>query len=227
MVLSHRRKTGKGHQQVEEALGGITRLYRQSLQAHGLTSEGVGWRDEASQRLRFEKLSQILDRRAVGAGITVNDWGCGYGAMFRYLDQLLGDGLIRYYGYDISDEMLATAADFVADPRAKWIKSPEVTHEADYSFVSGTFNVRMEASEKAWTAYIREQLLRLATHSSKGFAFNLLTTYVDWKQDNLYYGDPLLFFDYCKRNISRYVSLLHDYPLYEWTIIVRKEVDAA
>jgi len=50
---------------------------------------------------------------------------------------------------------------------------------------------------------------------------------VDWKQDNLYYGDPFLFFDYCKRNISRYVSLLHDYPLYEWTIIVRKEVDAA
>ena len=57
--------------------------------------------------------------------------------------------------------------------------------------------------------------------SKKGFGFNLLSTYVDWKEDHLYYGDPLFFFDFCKRHVSRYVSLLHDYPLYEWTILVR------
>jgi hypothetical protein len=34
------------------------------------------------------------------------------------------------------------------------------------------------------------------------------------------------FFHYCRQEISRYVSLLHDYPLYEWTMIVRKEVEA-
>jgi hypothetical protein len=44
---------------------------------------------------------------------------------------------------------------------------------------------------------------------------------VDWKQDDLYYGDPLFFFDHCKRTFSRTVTLLHDYPLYEWTIHVR------
>jgi SAM-dependent methyltransferase len=211
---------------LEGTLGGITRLYGQSLQEHGLTSKGVGWKDEASQRLRFEKLSQVIDLRAIEAGITINDWGCGYGAMFHYLDQLLGAGLIRYYGYDISEEMLSAASSSIRDPRAEWVKASEVTQEADYSFVSGTFNVRMEAGERLWTGYIKEQLRKLASHSVRGFAFNLLTIHVDWKQADLYYGDPMEFFHYCRQEISRYVSLLHDYPLYEWTMIVRKEVEA-
>ena len=42
-------------------------------------------------------------------------------------------------------------------------------------------------------------------------------------KNNLYYADLLLIFDWCKNNISKYVSLLHNYPLYEFTILVKKE----
>jgi hypothetical protein len=41
-------------------------------------------------------------------------------------------------------------------------------------------------------------------------------------RDDLYYADPLFFFDYCKTRFSRFVTLIHDYPLYEFTILVRK-----
>ena len=34
----------------------------------------------------------------------------------------------------------------------------------------------------------------------------------------------LFFFDFCKRNFSRNVALLHDYGLYDFTIIVRKNI---
>jgi hypothetical protein len=40
---------------------------------------------------------------------------------------------------------------------------------------------------------------------------------------DLYYADPLFLFDYCKTKFSTLVSLIHDYPLYEFTILVRKE----
>ena len=214
----------RGPENLQEALKGISNLYSKSLESHGFTPKSVGWKDEVSQRLRFEKLAQVVDLGVARRGITVNDWGCGYGAMFPYLDEVLGKSLTCYYGYDISEKMLAAAFRFVANPRAEWINSSEVTFDADYSFVSGTFNVRLEANDALWTAYIKEKLLNLACRSVEGFAFNLLSTYVDWKQDNLYYGDPFMFFDFCKQNISKYVSLLHDYPLYEWTIIVRKKV---
>ncbi len=57
-----------------------------------------------------------------------------------------------------------------------------------------------------------------------GFAFNALTSYsdIEFRRDDLYYADPLFWFDYCKTNISKYVALLHDYPEYDFTIIVRK-----
>lgn len=63
----------------------------------------------------------------------------------------------------------------------------------------------------------------MAQNSVKGFSFNLLSTYADWKENHLFYGDPTYFFDYCKRNFSKKVFLLHDYPLYEWTIGVDLE----
>jgi len=59
--------------------------------------------------------------------------------------------------------------------------------------------------------------------SRAGFAFNCVSHYVDYRVPTLYYADPLRFFDHCKRRYSRFVSLLHDYPLYEFTILVRKE----
>lgn len=52
----------------------------------------------------------------------------------------------------------------------------------------------------------------------------MLTKYSDkeYLRDNLYYGDPMFIFDYC--GTFKNVALLHDYGLYEFTIIVRKEI---
>ena len=59
--------------------------------------------------------------------------------------------------------------------------------------------------------------------SRRGFAFNLLTSYsdVDRRRPDLYYADPLAYFDHCKRTFSRNVALLHDYGEWEFTILVR------
>jgi SAM-dependent methyltransferase len=208
---------------MSEALNAVAHLYSENLETHGVDPKSVGWRDEASQRLRFAKLAEVIDPATASSGITVNDLGCGYGAMFRYLDQTPPVRLTQYFGYDISEEMLLAAERYAADPRATFERSSRITHQVDYSFVSGTFNVRFEESDEAWTAHMTDALLDLSENSRRGFAFNALSTYVDWKQENLYYADPFFFFDFCKRNISRYVSLLHDYPLFEWTMIVRKE----
>ena len=63
---------------------------------------------------------------------------------------------------------------------------------------------------------------------SKGFSFNMLTKYSDTdrmaERPDLFLGDPLLYFDFCKRNFSRDVALLHDYGLYDFTILVRKDI---
>jgi SAM-dependent methyltransferase len=210
-------------EQIQRALAGVETLYSGNLAEHGRESKSVGWPDEASQLLRFEKLALVMEGAPPDRSVSVNDFGCGYAAMFSWLDSRPSPRIDRYIGYDISDEMLRAAREQANDPRVELIDSREVTEQADYSLVSGTFNVRIDASDDEWGAYVRECLVTLCEKSRLGFAFNLLTSYVDWRKDDLFYADPAEWFTFCKQELSRYVTLIHDYPLYEWTMLVRKE----
>lgn len=199
----------------------IRDLYSSNVAKSGAISTSVGWNTPESQELRFEKLTQVIDRR--DQAVSVNDYGCGYGAHLDYLTTK-GIKVSSYHGYDLSNEMLQAAREGHASfaGRLDLHESSTLTTEADYTFVSGTFNVRFGSSEDEWRGFVETRLDEINHNSKLGFAFNLLSTYVDWKEDHLYYGNPLYWFDHCKRRFSRKVSLLHDYPLYEWTILVRK-----
>jgi len=98
---------------------------------------------------------------------------------------------------------------------------------AEYAVASGVFNVKLDAEPSAWEEYALAGLDRLDSLSTAGFAFNMLTSYsdVDRMRDDLYYADPMFYFEHCKRHFARNVALLHDYQLYEFTLLVRKELD--
>jgi hypothetical protein len=106
------------------------------------------------------------------------------------------------------------------------IAKTENIEKSDYSIASGIFSVKMEHNESEWLSYILSTLEQMNEKSIRGFSFNMLTKYSDkeYMRDDLYYADPLFIFDYCKRNFSKEVALLHDYGLYEFTILVRKEI---
>ena len=194
----------------------IRKLYEKSLRRHGATAKGVGWRDRRTHELRFERLSRVFEGvRAV----SINDLGCGYGAFLEYLKERRVK-VSRFRGFDISERMLDEARR--RHPKGEWILGSRLTAAADYSFASGIFNVRLKASRASWRRFIVRTLDDLNRFSKRGFAFNLLTSYVDYREPHLYYADPREFFDLCKCRYSKQVALLHDYPLYEWTILVRK-----
>lgn len=195
----------------------IRRLYEESLDHHGVTPCGVGWRDSASHALRFSKLAAIVVEH--DRPFTVNDLGCGYGAFYGWLMDA-GYSVLRFRGHDISKKMLDEAR--ARFPTAEFVHSDCLDKPADYSFACGIFNVRVDCPEDDWRVHIETTIDNLNAFSVKGFAFNLLSTYVDFREPHLYYGDPCYFFNLCKRRYSRKVALLHDYPLFEWTILVRK-----
>jgi len=205
-----------------QILNQVAKLYTDCLREFGPVAKSVGWRDESSQKLRFQKLVQVIDEGAKTQELTINDLGCGYGAMYRYLREDCGFKISKFYGYDISKEMLDCARSAIKDEEAVFVASDCISFEADYSFTSGIFNVKFDIEEELWKSYIEEILSIMAEKSTKGFAFNALTTYVDYRENHLYYADPFYFFDFCKNNFSKKVSLLHDYDLWEWTMLVRK-----
>ena len=206
---------------MDDTLNKISSLYSENLSKHGEQSQAVGWPTSDSQELRFQKLTNQLV--ADEADFSVNDYGCGYGAHLDYLIQKQYS-VSTYNGYDLSEEMLIKSKDrlkgFGGD--LNLINSSRISIPADFTFVSGTFNVRFDSPDEEWKKFIKDALAMISEFSNLGFSFNLLSKYVDWEEPHLFYGDPCYWFDYCKKNFSRQVSLLHDYPLYEWTILVRK-----
>lgn len=200
----------------------VARYYTGKLREHGATAQGADWRDDASQRLRFDQLLRVTSH---AERVDVLDYGCGYGAL---VDELVCDGRpFRWVGFDISVEMLdaarsrhggRTECEFVGDEAA--------LEPSDFAIASGIFNVRLETSESDWQQYIEHTVERLHELSRRGFAFNMLTSYsdADKMRDDLYYADPREWFDRCKRRYSRHVAVLHDYGLWEFTILVRKDV---
>lgn len=129
-----------------------------------------------------------------------------------------------YCGFDIVEPMLAHArAQYGDQPWVRFVSSAKELPVADYTVASGIFNVRLDVPDDAWRGYILETLSQMAGVSTIGFAFNMLTAYSDPERmrADLYYGDPDFFFDHCMRTYSRNVALLHDYGLYEFTLIVR------
>ncbi len=205
---------------MKEILDKVKSLYTESLKEHGVDSKSVGWTTKEGQILRFEKLCDIIkDKKQL---FTVNDLGCGYGAMFEYFEKNYFN-IKHYNGYDISKEMLIAAKSQIGNSsKVELFNNEKIQTKADYSFISGIFNVKFESNDDDWEQFIKDTLQNLNNNSIKGFAFNILTSYVDYKEPHLYYADPLYFFDYCKRHFSKKVSLLHDYDLWEWTILVRK-----
>jgi SAM-dependent methyltransferase len=211
----------------ESILSDVARYYGSRLSEHGATARGVDWNGTDSQYLRFEQLAKVLPAAASTGELTfsVKDVGCGYGAMFDYLSERFPG--LDYLGTDISPEMIAVAKDRYQDrSNAKFTADVTADHVTDFSVASGIFNVRLNHGVDEWQAYVEATLEMMARSSRLGFSFNSLTAYSDKDRmrGDLHYADPCALFDLCKRRYSRHVALLHDYGLYEFTIIVRKEV---
>ena len=197
-MTSSDKKTSIG---MSDMLSQVATYYSNKLAEHGETARGVDWNGEESQTVRFEQLCKIIEN---SGPFSLNDLGCGYGALYDYLSARYQN--YAYHGCDVSDDMIRAARDrYVRKPNATFAVAAEPTAAADFGMASGIFNV-------------------LDRTSTRGFAFNCLTSYsdADKMRDYLYYADPCALFDLCKRRYSRHVALLHDYGLYEFTILVRK-----
>jgi hypothetical protein len=125
---------------------------------------------------------------------SIVDYGCGYGALADYLSN------------------------------RTFTEDRNLLPVCDYVVASGIFNYRANISFEDWTTHIISIFHQFNELSQKGFSSNFLTKYsdTDHMRSDLYYADPCYLFDYCKRNFSKNVALLHDYTIYDFTILVRK-----
>jgi SAM-dependent methyltransferase len=209
---------------IDETQKKLNEYFTDKLETFGATAKGVDYNGEQARQTRFAELVKIINPLN---RFSIIDYGCGYGAMFEYLHEKGWE--FDYYGVDLIEKMVIAGREKYRDfPQAHFTTDEKELPIADYLVAAGIFNIKLESPYDDWQDFVCETLPRMNTLGSKGFAFNMLTKYSDAdrmaERPDLFYGDPLFFFDFCKRKFSRNIALLHDYGLYDFTILVRKDI---
>lgn len=207
---------------LDRALNDLRSFFDEKAKTHGAVFQSVDWNSLERQKTIFQQLLKVWVNPQDSASVL--DFGCGYGALLDFL-KAENYNLSEYVGYDFSSSMIDNALQTHPHQECVIFTSEiEQLPQADYVIASGILGMKKDATEEEWSNHCLETLNQLWKLSRNGIAFNSLTSYSDPEKmrPDLYYADPCRLFDYCKKNFSRNVALLHDYGLYEFTILVRR-----
>lgn len=187
----------------------LLKAYQDRLRAHGPSSQAVQYADRASHFARFAVLAEVDPHMG-----SVLDVGCGLGDFCHYM-RARGSA-VRYHGVDIVPEFVALANEaFSDDPAAGASELDAETGTLpegfDYAVLSGVFNNAMQDN---WS-FMQSTLHRMWAAAGKGIAFNAMSSYVDYRDDGLYYVDPMQVFAFCKTELGGNPVLRHDYTVRE------------
>ncbi|MCX8080341.1 MAG: class I SAM-dependent methyltransferase [Bacteroidia bacterium] len=191
----------------------IKEHYRELFKKHGASPHAVQYSDRKSQYRRFEILCEI-DKNIT----SVTDFGCGLADLFVYLRESKNfQG--KYLGLDFVPEFIDyNKKHFAQYANASFlqfdINKDTLNIKNDYVILSGVFNNKSDNNEEFMFSTIK----KMYDACLKGVAFNAMSTYVDYFDENLFYIDPLKVFDFCKKNITSKVTLRHDYLVKENSI---------
>jgi len=185
---------------IDETQKKLSEYFSEKLEEFGATPKGVDYNGSASQERRFEQLVKVINP---SESFTVIDYGSGYGAIFDFLNAK--GWQFEYYGFDLIEKMIIAGREVHKDyPNAHFTTDQNEIPVADYLLAGAIFNIKLDESYEGWQEFILHTLVQMNALCSKGFSFNMLTKYSDIdrmaERPDLFYGDPLFFFDFCKRN---------------------------
>jgi SAM-dependent methyltransferase len=188
----------------------------------GADPRSAFWKDEEWQKRRYDILSRLFDEPDRLGGISITDFGCGYGAFFDYLADRPVMKNSRYTGIDMSAAMIEEANARIRDSRATFQSHLIATETADYTVVCGTYNMNLGANRDEWADYVKASLEQLWSKTTKAMGFNMLRFDAPDQYPGLYYADGMEFVKFCNETLSPDITYTDDRPLPDWTIIIRR-----
>ena len=203
----------------ETPTAGISALmrnhYGMTFTKYGCSMEGVDWGNkEIPVAIRHKNMEAVIQERPA----SVLDVGCGYGA---FMDHVTDPLTISYTGIDLVEAMIESGQE--RHPDATFICGDilELSIEDgafDYVICNGIMTQKLAASQSEMDVYSKRLIRKMYALAKKGIAFNVMSTFVNFQADNLYYKSPLEMLGWAMQEISPHVRLDHSYPLYEYTM---------
>lgn len=200
--------------------------YSKTFEDHGATSQGVDWGLNTDRMfLRYGKMLDVITsefRSRQAPCPSLLDVGCGYSGLADFAEQQQID--LDYTGIDIAENMISWIQ--AHHPKRTVFCGDVLTYPLERSFnfivCSGILTQKLTAHDEDMIDYATALIERIYSLSTHGVAFNVMTSHVNYKADNLFYRDPVELLQWCLANITKHVRLDHDYGLYEYTVYLYK-----
>jgi SAM-dependent methyltransferase len=217
--------TGSGGAEVQRIYSDVEAYYGARVAKYGATPLGVDWSCQATQSLRFVQLLKICD---FSTRFSLNDVGCGYGALCAFLAMRYPDLGIDYLGVDLSKAMVSRARRRFARADQRFVVGQASPRLADYSVASGITNVNVGYPRAVWEEFVAAMLRDMRGTSRRGFSVNFMSDLVAASElpDNspairLYRTSPERWIPYCENALGCSVETLDNYGMREFTLLLR------
>jgi len=199
----------------------IVTRYRRRFNQHGHSVKAVATGPKESCQIRFGVLQDVGDLQ----NCRILDIGCGLADFYAFLKNQQVN--VDYVGVDIVPEFIQESKKLYPEQTFYCV---DITEEGclddqrfDYAVCSQVFNNKLQYEDNLDTvACVMKKLYELV---EKGFAFDFISSYVDFEEPRHYYYSPEKVFSLAKK-LTKRVTLRHDYPLYEFCLYVYKDFKA-
>ena len=189
------------------------KVFAEAFQKYGDDVRSCLWGTRQTER--WEELTNVAQLY----GASVLEIGCGIGSFYEYCIQDKGMKHMAYKGIDLVPDMIDLAKQKY--PAAEFemcnILEQKLEKAYDYVILCGVFNIATKTEEM-------EKILSEAfLYCKKGMAFNFISTYVNFKSEDMSYHNPQEIFTFCVEKLSRKVKMNHHYNKCDVSMFVYKE----
>jgi hypothetical protein len=202
--------------------GRQAKYYADRLEKHGIDIEAVASRHQAYKDLRYEKIAAVFSR---DQAFSVHDVGFGLGHFYEFVKARYPEKTIDYSGSEVTAQFVDHCRN--AHPRGKFylrdLAEAPFAECYDYLVFSGTFYHLAGSSAAEFNRFMRRMVSNGFACAARGIAFNLITGHVDHKTADLFYAEPAEVVAFVARKLSRFFTIDHAVPLYEYTVCVYHE----
>jgi SAM-dependent methyltransferase len=198
----------------------IEAYYGDKVALHGATPRGVDWTCAPTQELRFVQLLKLCD---LSRPFSLNDVGCGYGALIGFIARRHPQADIDYLGVDLSSAMISRARRrHRGTVGRRFVVGSDIPRTADYAVASGVMNVMLDHPRALWEEFVADTLRRMHASIRLGFAVNFMAERPDGDGTvGLYRTDPLRWTSFCRQVLGCAADVVDGYGMREFTLLVR------
>jgi len=196
--------------------------YDTLLKEYGPSVDAVASGKQIYKELRYEKLCGVFEK---DIELTLHDVGCGLCHLYEYIKKAYPDKSINYSGSEITSEFVDYCRKNYPTNQFYYRDLSERAFDERYDYLvfGGTFYHLVDTTEKNFDIYMKKMIVKAFAMCNRGLAFNFITSYVQYRYDGLFYAKVPNIIDFVANNMSRFFSIDHAYPLYEYTVYIYKE----